>query len=237
MRKNNFSWYDGWFFKKIIDPNQKKLRVLLERLLPPQSKVIDIACGTGAFSLYLAEKKHSVVGIDLSKSMIKTAQKSLLQKNKEKRKELDTISSDDSCKKSFAENISQLDVQFFQGNAIDLSQFVKKNNKDEKDQKFDYAFITLAIHEMPEEERIAVLKGIKSSIKKLVLSDYIVPRPKGLQGATSYLIEMIAGKNHFSNYRKYMKNGGMPYYLEQAGYKIEKKIIIPNNTISITIAT
>jgi len=225
LRTNIFSWYDGWFFKKVIDPYQKKLRVKLEKLIPANSKVLDIACGTGAFSLYLAEKEHNVVGIDLSKTMIKTARKILAKKEK-------LISSTEhSCKKNFTKNIPKLDVQYFQGNAVELSKFI-----DTK-QKFDFGFITLAIHEMPEEERIAVLKEIKNSVKTLILSDYVVPRPKGFEGITTYIIEFIAGKNHFSNYKKYMKNGGMSYYLKQAGYSIEKEIIIPNNTISITIAS
>ena len=43
-------------------------------LLPPQSKVLDAACGAGRYIPYLLEKGHTVIGIDQSKGMLANAQ-------------------------------------------------------------------------------------------------------------------------------------------------------------------
>lgn len=39
----------------------------------PRSRILDIACGTGGYSLALAENKHRLTGIDLDQSMIGAA--------------------------------------------------------------------------------------------------------------------------------------------------------------------
>ena len=73
-------WYDGIFYDKFIAPNQDKLFAQIKNLIEPQSKVIDIGCGTGRFSFTVSDKCESVFGIDLSKRNINRAN-SLLLKN------------------------------------------------------------------------------------------------------------------------------------------------------------
>lgn len=44
--------------------------------IPPGGKVLDIGCGTGAFTYCLAERGYQVVGVDFSSSMLRAARKS-----------------------------------------------------------------------------------------------------------------------------------------------------------------
>ncbi len=44
------------------------------KLLPPKARVLDVGCGPGVDSAYLYSKGCSVIGVDLSKEMIKIAQ-------------------------------------------------------------------------------------------------------------------------------------------------------------------
>lgn len=82
--RNKFHWYDGNFYDKIIAPNQKELFNQIIKLIEPDSNIIDIGCGTGYFSFYVADKCKSVLGIDLSKRNIDTANSNLQNKRTEK---------------------------------------------------------------------------------------------------------------------------------------------------------
>ncbi len=55
-----------------IFKNEKELAYFVE-LLPDEAKVLDVGCGAGFASMYLAEKGFSVVGIDISSEMIRLA--------------------------------------------------------------------------------------------------------------------------------------------------------------------
>ena len=73
MPENKNHWYDGWFYDSFIAPNQGKLFKKIKDLIEPGSKVIDVGCGTGSLSFYIAEKCQNVLGIDLSKRNINRA--------------------------------------------------------------------------------------------------------------------------------------------------------------------
>jgi len=73
VKENKDHWYDGLFYDKIIAPNQDRLFVQTKNLIEPNSKIIDIGCGTGTFSFSVHEKYKSVLGIDLSKRNIERA--------------------------------------------------------------------------------------------------------------------------------------------------------------------
>ena len=79
-------WFKGWFdspyydiLYKHRDTNEAERFIdkLLAHLQPPtQSRMLDLACGTGRHSIYLASKGYDVTGIDLSKRSIDLALKS-----------------------------------------------------------------------------------------------------------------------------------------------------------------
>lgn len=80
MSQNKNHWYDGLFYDKLIAPNQDKLFEQIKNFIKPDSKIIDVGCGTGRFSFTISDKCNSVLGIDLSKRNINRAD-SLLLKN------------------------------------------------------------------------------------------------------------------------------------------------------------
>lgn len=79
MTENKYHWYDGWFYDKIIAPNQDKLFRQVRDLIEADSDVIDVGCGTGRLEFTLADKCKSVLGIDLSEKNIKRANLILLK--------------------------------------------------------------------------------------------------------------------------------------------------------------
>jgi SAM-dependent methyltransferase len=79
MAKNKDHWYDGWFYDLVVAPNQDELFAEIKNIIPSQSEIIDIGCGTGRLEFTLAENCKSVLGIDLSKRNIDRAKLKLLQ--------------------------------------------------------------------------------------------------------------------------------------------------------------
>ena len=79
MAKNKNHWYDGWFYDKLIAPNQDQLFGQIKNLVDADSLIIDVGCGTGRLAFVLADKCKSVLGIDLSKRNIDRAKLTLHQ--------------------------------------------------------------------------------------------------------------------------------------------------------------
>jgi SAM-dependent methyltransferase len=100
-----------------------------------------------------------------------------------------------------------------------IGEIINSNKK-----KFEFAVLTYVIHEVNEEERIDLLKEISLSADKIIIGDYLVPRPDGFGGFLSESIEFMAGKEHYRNYKSYMANGGIYYLADKAGLKITNEI-------------
>jgi len=70
---NKIHYYDGRIYEQIIDPYFAKIRDRISEIVPSGSKVLDIACGTGALCFRLAAKGCKVIGIELSLKMVERA--------------------------------------------------------------------------------------------------------------------------------------------------------------------
>lgn len=77
MIHNKDHWYDGWFYDTLIAPNQDRMFREINNVIKADSTIIDVGCGTGRFSFFVADKVQKVVAIDLSKKNIDTANKTL----------------------------------------------------------------------------------------------------------------------------------------------------------------
>ena len=64
---------EGKSYKFMIDPLLKHQHKKVLRHIDHNKKIIDVACGTGALALKLANQSTFITGIDMSESMIKMA--------------------------------------------------------------------------------------------------------------------------------------------------------------------
>ncbi|GBD90656.1 cypemycin methyltransferase [bacterium BMS3Abin04] len=195
-------WYDGKIYETFIAPHQDDLYKLIKNIIPPNSKVLDVGCGTGRMDFLLAQESAKVIGIDLSSKNIKTAKEKLQKKN------LDNI-------------------EFIHGSILDIKKFT--------DEPFDIAIITYVLHEMDPEERIRTLRLLKTAAQMIIIADYIVPVPKDLSGLSAKTIEFLAGKNHFTNYRNFVKNGGLQTLAADAGLQIKETLKAHTETRQIIV--
>jgi SAM-dependent methyltransferase len=191
MTENKNHWYDGWFYDKIIAPNQDKLFSQIKSLIDPDSEIIDVGCGTGRLEFTLADKSKSVLGIDLSKKNIDRANLTLLRHPDDK-------------------------ISFQHNN---LSKIINNGNVH-----FNFAILTYVIHEINAEERVNLLTDIAQVSDKIIVGDYLIPRPNGIGSFLSELIEFVAGREHYKNYKSYMANGGVYDLADKAGLKIIDEI-------------
>ena len=73
------NWFDTQYYKLLYkNRNEEEARLFIDNILKkinikPNSKILDLACGTGRHSIYLSKKGFDVVGIDKSKKNIITA--------------------------------------------------------------------------------------------------------------------------------------------------------------------
>ena len=89
---------------------------------------------------------------------------------------------------------------------------------------FDYAVLTYVIHEVDKEERINLLNEIVLIGDKIIIGDYLIPKPKGFGSYLSEVIEFIVGAEHYRNYKSYVADGGIKYLANKAGFKIINEI-------------
>ena len=98
------------------------------------------------------------------------------------------------------------------------------NILSENKNHFDYAVLTYVIHEVNENRRINLLNEISQIADKIIIGDYLVPKPKGFWSALNEIVEFAAGNDHYSNYKNYVVNGGIKYLAYKAGLKIISEI-------------
>lgn len=72
---------EGKIYKIVIDPLLSGLRDATAQLVPDNLNIVDAACGTGALVLELSMKSNHVIGIDVSESMVQTANKIKIEKS------------------------------------------------------------------------------------------------------------------------------------------------------------
>lgn len=190
MTHDKNHWYDGWFYDRMIAPNQDRIFHEIKKVIKPNSTIIDVGCGTGRFSFSVADKVKSVVGIDLSSKNIASANQTL-QKNPNKK------------------------ISFIHTSIVNL---ISQNHH------FDYAVMTYVIHEVNPEERIALLKKMVQIADKVIIGDYLVPVNKDFWGVLNVIVEYLAGKEHYTNFKDFVANGGLIRLAENAGLKIISEI-------------
>lgn len=85
---------------------------------------------------------------------------------------------------------------------------------------YDYAVLTFVLHEVDEAEREALLRAAARAADKVIVGDYLAPRPAGLWGALAAAVEFGAGREHNRNYRSFLRNGGISGLAAKVGLRV-----------------
>ncbi|MCB9455403.1 MAG: methyltransferase domain-containing protein [Anaerolineaceae bacterium] len=108
------------------------------------------------------------------------------------------------------------------------------------DDSFDLVTISLAIHEMRQAMREGVTREMKRVLKPdgriLVIDFHTGPYqfPQGwLQKGVLVMAEIVAGREHFTNYRDFMARRGVPPFAEANGLVVDKQRIVGGGTMGL----
>jgi ubiquinone/menaquinone biosynthesis C-methylase UbiE len=85
-----------------------------------------------------------------------------------------------------------------------------------RDNSFDYASISFALHEKERDARDKVIAEMKRVIRKggaLVFIDFQVPQPKKMTSNLVRILEFFAGRDHHRCFRDYLAQGGLDVLL------------------------
>ena len=74
---------------------------------------------------------------------------------------------------------------------------------------FDYAVLTYVLHEVAAEDRAVLLHDIASVADRVIIGDYLVPVPGGFSSLINEVVERVAGRDHYRNFRSYVARGGI----------------------------
>jgi demethylmenaquinone methyltransferase/2-methoxy-6-polyprenyl-1,4-benzoquinol methylase len=118
-----------------------------------------------------------------------------------------------------AEKAGVENVDFIQLDATELSLF--------SDQNFDYATVSMAIHQFNAADALSVLNEMKRVAQTIIIIDYNYPL-RGLGGMAAKLIERMAEEEHNRNFMSYMEKGGLSGALKTAGLKEKRRLLDSN---------
>ncbi len=137
----------------------------------------------------------------------------------------------DKCKKITGIDLSKKNIKLAEqnleksnaGNIVfrhtGFDNFIKNNSHT-----FDYVITTYVIHELPYKERLSLLKGVSGIAEKIIVGDYLVPRPRGFWSVLNEIVEFAAGKDHYDNFKSFVRHEGIAGLLDQSGLEIHQEI-------------
>lgn len=90
--------------------------------------------------------------------------------------------------------------------------------------KYNFAVISYVIHEVKEIRREEILNLLSAHANKIIVVDYISPHPRTFTGIVNRVVEFLAGRTHYNNFRSYLRAGGLKGLSEKTGLNITKEI-------------
>ena len=94
----------------------------------------------------------------------------------------------------------------------------------ETKEHYDYAVITYVIHEVEESERIYLINEMAQAADKIIIGDYLVPAEKGFLNLLNIVVEFIAGREHYKNFKTYTLDGGIKGIIKKTKLTLLKEL-------------
>ena len=105
-----------------------------------------------------------------------------------------------------------------------------------KDDCFDYASISFALHEKERAASHKIICEMKRVVKKegaLVFIDFKAPLPQNAYSCLIKSIEFAAGREHFRYFKDYAEQGGLDELLKENHLHEKKRDYLKNGTVAI----
>jgi ubiquinone/menaquinone biosynthesis C-methylase UbiE len=102
---------------------------------------------------------------------------------------------------------------------------------------FDYASISLGLHDKEKPIRYQIISEMKRVVKQdgaLILIDYQVPLPRNVWATSVRAIEFLAGGSHYQGFKDYLAIGGLEDILKNHGLREECRTKLKNGLLAAT---
>jgi len=124
--------------------------------------------------------------------------------------------------------------------AVNVSfQIADATNLPFPDGYFDYASISLGLHDKGRSTRYKIISEMKRVAKRngaLILIDFQVTLPKNVWGMSARVIEFLAGWSNYQSFRDYLANGGLEDLLKNHGLREECRTTLKSGLLLATKA-
>jgi ubiquinone/menaquinone biosynthesis C-methylase UbiE len=107
------------------------------------------------------------------------------------------------------------------------------------DGSFDYASVSLALHDKEKDLRSRIVKEMMRVVKKggyLVIIDYNVPLPWHIWALSARLIEFFVGGDHYRSFKEYLATGGITNILQNHGLPEERRVYMKSGLLVVVKA-
>jgi 2-polyprenyl-3-methyl-5-hydroxy-6-metoxy-1,4-benzoquinol methylase len=112
----------------------------------------------------------------------------------------------------------------------DIVQFLRRTGNS-----YDYAVLSYMIHETDQDKVKDILHNVASHADEIIISDYLVPHSGGIWSSINEVIEFIAGRDHYRNFKSYVNNGGIAGLAVKNNLKIVRELRDDPSTNHIAI--
>lgn len=99
--------------------------------------------------------------------------------------------------------------------------------------RYDYAILPMIIHSIDKETAQRIIRKASTIVDKIIIADYVTPQPKNTKAILVRIIEWLAGKEHYGNFKKFNKTGGILFYAHPSEYDVVN--VISHHVFSIII--
>jgi len=116
-------------------------------------------------------------------------------------------------------------------------QLADATNLPFPDGHFDYASISLGLHDKEKPIRYQIISEMKRVIKQdgaLILIDFQVPLPSNVLAMFARAIEFFVGGSHYQSFKDYLANGGLEDLLKNHGLQEKYRINLKNGLLVAT---
>jgi ubiquinone/menaquinone biosynthesis C-methylase UbiE len=107
------------------------------------------------------------------------------------------------------------------------------------DDYFDYATISLALHDKARPKRYQIISEMKRVVKtagSLILIDFQVPLPGNVLAQVARSVEFLAGGSHYQGFKDFLATGGLEDILENHGLQLKSRICLKGGLFTVAKA-
>lgn len=137
----------------------------------------------------------------------------------------------DKCKKVDGIDLSMKNVERAKKNiyrygfsAVSVYHAGVEDFFDKNSVTYDYAVFSYVIHEIDTSKREKILLDLSSRVRKIILVDYAFPQTDWRLKLFNEMVEFVAGRSHYKNFRSFMANQGLKGLMDRTGLQLVKEI-------------